>query len=683
MAAFDPDAYLQPEEPAPVAATVAAQAEPAQAEVQSDFNPDAYLQEPVETPDQRAATLAQQPEGYDLPLEEQRELGVTLAQGGIPGSRDALAGFLTTLSPQARIDMVKEHIPGANIVQEGETTFIDLPISGSGGRTIRTVVNKPGLSGQDVQDFAGLAMQFLPAEKFAMGGKTLLARMGRAFGGSAATETARQVASQPAGSEQDIDVGEIVATGAAGTIGQGIGEAIPAAGRVVYNKAKDAYEGIKPYLGKESSTIAKDVIGEVLTPEAAKNLRAAQKLGADLGEDFVITPAEATGSVKLAKIQGKTGVTDSAEEILSGFQTDRKQVEKALINKFLDNLSPDSSSASRQVKLAADNMFGGLDSTKATIAAPFYQSSHTVQLADNVVDGLAQDPVIANAIQAVEGSPIWTKELRNVSRNSVRYFDIVKQSIDDDITRMLNQGRNNQARIALDTKDALLNVLDNASPEYQTGRAIYSVFSNRVDELADTPIGQISRLSDVNLKKVSKLVFDPGQTDKAVRDRLFSDLTQSDPNAVRQIMRNEIERRLDTLKGNTSGTSFFNTVLSKDRDFKMFLDAAKDMPDVKRNLIYMRRTFKNLINRDTVAGTAGKAKSSLDVPRSSVEALTNYLKEAAGGNYDKAAAELITNPRWADAIKEISVIKNQEKQIATLLPMLAKISLNQSTIEEE
>jgi hypothetical protein len=121
------------------------------------------------------------------------------------------------------------------------------------------------------------------------------------------------------------------------------------------------------------------------------------------------------------------------------------------------------------------------------------------------------------------------------------------------------------------------------------------------------------------------------------------------PDAWRKIVRNEMERRIDTKgehKTSNSGSNFFDKILSNDRDFNQFHEAMKGLPNAQAKLRNMRLAFKNLINSYTVKTAAGQAKSSLDVPRSTGQFISKQLQKIAGGKYDKAAIEIITNPDW-------------------------------------
>ena len=87
----------------------------------------------------------------------------------------------------------------------------------------------------------------------------------------------------------------------------------------------------------------------------------------------------------------------------------------------------------------------------------------------------------------------------------------------------------------------------------------------------------------------------------------------------------------------------------------------------------MRRVFKNLINPITVKTAAGQAKSSLDVPRSSAQFAFESLERLAGGKSDKAAVEIITNPKWHEELNKVFAGNGKTEKLDRLVALLGKV----------
>jgi len=615
------------------------------------------------------------PIGANKPIEEQPETGIALSRGGIDGDKKALVGFMTTLDPQARMDIIKSNIPDAEFSQEGDVTYVDLPFQ---GRKLRTVLNRPGLSGQDVQDTVGLMLQYMPTSGWVSAGKNLMTRFARAAAQGIGTETARQVGSVVGGSEQGINKREIAQAGAENVIGQGLGEAVGKGIEFGAKAAKGVVEGALPMVGIKTPAVVASTAGTQVPLAAEKSVRAAGKLADTYGEGFALTPAEATGSPILAQFQGRRGISEAGEAKLTKFQDERRQAEKAIINKFLETLSPAGTPAARKARAASKNIIEGTKATRAAIAGPFYQEAYKNSIDDQVMASLMQDPIIMDAAAKVANSPVWQKELKGTPLNSVKYMHAVKQAMDD-----IREGApSKEARIIKQSIGELNDRIADVSPDYKTANKIYSSLSKNVEGVEESTIGALSKLDDVELKKVSQMVFDPAQTDTQFRKKLFSDLNNEDPTVVKSLIRAEMERRLGNIKGERTGSNFYNTLLAKDKDFDMFLEASKGNPDVRRNLIWMRRSFENLIGKEGAKGAAFRAKSSLDMPRSSTQFIMDKINDMAGGKYDEAAIEIITNPKWADEVKAVFKEGSKEQQAQKLLPLLSKVATQQLSQSE-
>ena len=98
------------------------------------------------------------------------------------------------------------------------------------------------------------------------------------------------------------------------------------------------------------------------------------------------------------------------------------------------------------------------------------------------------------------------------------------------------------------------------------------------------------------------------------------------------------------------------------------------MPATRKALVDMRRVFKNLINPITVKTAAGQARSSLDVPRSSLQAALALLERLAGSRADKAAVEIITNPQWHKELERVLAGKGRASKLERLSALFGKVA---------
>lgn len=179
-------------------------------------------------------------------------------------------------------------------------------------------------------------------------------------------------------------------------------------------------------------------------------------------------------------------------------------------------------------------------------------------------------------------------------------------------------------------------------------------------------------MDDRQVKNISKVIFDPAQTDIKVMRQLRDKISKENPDAWNSIVRNEMERRLDNT--DSGGSSFYSKVLKSDRAFNQFVVATEKIPGATQKLNDMRAVFKNLINPVTPRTASRLSKSSLDVPRNTYDAATKAARNFTGGKYDKAAIDLITSNKWDKELAKIKATKNNIQRAQLYANLFSKIS---------
>lgn len=476
-------------------------------------------------------------------------------------------------------------------------------------------------------------------------------------------------------------------------VGIGGALAVPAAAGTAPAIRRGMAEGVdvlRQLRGERTPGMVEEYAGTRLSRDAQRRLRSAERLGQQ------ITPAEALGDPILAARQGALGTSDEGARSLVDFGARRIADQEGAVSSLLDSVSTSGKSAAADVRATAQRVLKRQQDALSAQAAPIYKKAFESAIDNDTARQLLSDPLLARTAEAVRTSALYRTEIGDIAKKSdklsfrsgvaskqvgvssglrgVRFWDLVKRQLDDEIEKAMRAGERNQARLLQSSRDKVVESLDAVSPEYAAARAIYGEGARPLQALREGAVGRIASLPDDKLKTVSRILFDPNETNPRVLGQLRQQFMKEDPDAWRGIIRNEMERRLDTLKADRTGTSFYNAILAKDRDFHMFLNATRGMPDVQRALIDMRRVWKDLINPETVKGAAGKATSSLDVPRSSVEAIGNLLKNFLGGQADQAAVNFITDPRWADDLARVASIKDRAAREKALLMALEGVN---------
>ena len=156
--------------------------------------------------------------------------------------------------------------------------------------------------------------------------------------------------------------------------------------------------------------------------------------------------------------------------------------------------------------------------------------------------------------------------------------------------------------------------------------------------------------------------------------------------AERGIVRKEIEDLFN--KRDETGTNLFKTLLSNKRDYNELQDRfkrleetastpeqIKSMKAAQQQLEDMKLIFGKLINIPTAKTAEALARGSMSKPRASITKMMEYWHEImSGGKYDKAAVELITNPKWTDELSKLGEITKKDKLVAAFHNLLGKAS---------
>jgi len=348
---------------------------------------------------------------------------------------------------------------------------------------------------------------------------------------------------------------------------------------------------------------------------------------------------------------------------------------------LLTGIEPTGLPGAAGVRASARSALRAKKKILADKARPLYKAAREELIPDEKLAALSEDPVVSTAIQRVLNKPAFQKELKGLPRNSVGFMDVVKRELWDQVETLERTGASGEAGIIRDSWGSVRDALKASSDNYSAAIALYAPEARTLQQLKEGAIGRISGLKEGQLKSVSKVVFDPQQTNvkelRGLRDLIYKE----DPQSWNRIVRNEIERRLDMVKGERTGSVFYNQILSRERDFKMFDNALAKDPISRRKLRAMKNAFKDLINLDTAKGAAGRAQANLDAPRTGMQYVVNLVRDVAGGKHDQAAARFLTSPDWDDQFRTIMrTAKTKDAKARRVAGLIGRISAEQATM---
>jgi hypothetical protein len=451
------------------------------------------------------------------------------------------------------------------------------------------------------------------------------------------------------------------------------------AGRIAGKITGASPEVINPIEKTLQPAAALNTLNGVDEQKALDALAAARRLD----PNFTLTPAEASGSPIAAGAQGKLGTSKEGAQILYNAGQKSAQSQQNIIQNFLSELSPNPENASVNLRQAAKNALTQKEQELSNKASPLYEaakkSSAKVDV-QPVVDYLDNELKTAKGEIATNLNKALTY-LKPAGQPNAENFDTsieglhnAKLAIDD-----LIEGRGDNSigktteKKLVEVKKLLVKQLEKASDTYKSARTIFSEDAPAIKALKESPVGKIADLPDLQLKNIPNIIFDPRQTDPRVLAQIRDQIVKQNPDAWRTILRNHIENQLDKA-GDYPGSTIYSKLLKSDRSFNQLITATEGLPDTQKKLVDMRSAFKNLINTVTPQTAARLSKSSLDVPRSTAEAVITHAKNLLGGQYDVAATKLITSNQWDKEFKTIANIKDKNERALRFSALLGRIS---------
>jgi hypothetical protein len=346
--------------------------------------------------------------------------------------------------------------------------------------------------------------------------------------------------------------------------------------------------------GMTSPRMMQQRLTEGMNPEVtAERLEAARRLGLDY-----LTPAEASLNPYLGGRQGALGNTSEGSHMMYQKAKDRVASEEKAIGELLDTIYSGKEMKPKMEKL--------------------YEEAKKTKLPEEFINKYKDNEIIKHAQKDVFSSSAYREKLKNVPKDSVEYWDLVKQAISD----LEEKAPKGERKIYTDARKDLVGEIDKIDPRYQEARSF----------------------------------------------------------AERKITRDKLEKAFD--KADPSGKSFFKALASKEK-FEKLQHNLRNVPEAQERLKDMKMIFGDLISPPTIRGAAALEKTSMNKPRSSIQAVTDAMENAlTKGKYDKEMIDFITNPNWDAMMADLNKISNKQERMAKFMEIFGK-SIAQSNAHKE
>jgi len=393
--------------------------------------------------------------------------------------------------------------------------------------------------------------------------------------------------------------------------------------------------------------VADDVLAE-----ASKGAATMQRVRASQQLQNPLTPAEASQRVNLLQQQGKLGVTNKVQGKVDDFFSARDLKSAQNIDDFKNlvhdgKVGDDIASEAHQF---ADDVLKAERRAVQKEAQPLYEAAERVAVPKAVTEKLSKDPVIADVMEQMKRNPVLLKQLAAHGEGTLGRFDIVKRSIDDQVSAALRAGKANEARVLGDSVKQIRDEMDKISPAYKKARKIFELGSAEVKVLDDSPMGLIAGLKDKQFKTLTNKIFDPAETNAKVLGKIRDRFLAEKPELWYGLTRAHIETKLRaasdaTLAKGGVGKLFSKTLLGSPAKREVLFTALEKSPQAKQRMIQLTRLFDSFGTAPTGRASGG----SLDVQKSAF----TFIGKLLNGRYDAAVADVILDPTWGKKLDTV------------------------------
>lgn len=531
------------------------------------------------------------------------------------------SGFLSSLASLSITDPIElgsalsEQVPGSFVSTDPEgNPLINFP-SGT------FAINKPGISGQDVAQFGFRAAAFTPvgrANPLVAGGAGLTGplkqRAATVGARSAVLEGGLQAGEELIGGE--FDVGETVGAGVFGVAGEGVTSILSPIARTTVNKIKAL---------KRRRAEVKQGFERGGSQEA---IRRAQEVGPAQRETGIkLTRAQQTQEPALLQEQSFIGDLPEGSKRALQFLTKQNEQAGTAVQNFLNSIAPPSSvvTGPRRLRTAAQEAVELRKTARREATSPLYNDafddfrrSGQVLDATSVLDEITlRASMFPDSHPAAKTLKLFAKEIQN-NADDLGKLHGVKEVIDTRIANLTTgkstAATNKASREAVEVQRSLVALMEDASPQYRNARQEFIRQSGPVTEITEgsqSIIGRIADLDDKQLKDVSRILFDPTQTNPEVLRQAKRIIRRTDGghDSWNQIVRNEFERRMGSAKNE------LNAVISGD------VNAIQNIPSNLINALGMN----NIKNKRVIRQALSPAQ------RRNFDFLETALKRASTG----------------------------------------------------
>lgn len=357
--------------------------------------------------------------------------------------------------------------------------------------------------------------------------------------------------------------------------------------------------------------------------------------------------------------------------------TSRKEGAGGRIETLLSDIAPhvDPTDAGTTLMNASQEAVRGLQKVRRDATGATYNLLKSQKVPDEVAIGLLDDPVVADAMQAVMNKPAFQKEIGNAAPESFQYLQQTKRYLNDQVKALVRVGNDTEARIIGDSRDKVVKALGDLKP-FKEVDALYASLSKPINRLKGTKeeAGLLEGILDIdriNAHKASSelLKRTPGQIleiKAALGEKGQEELSKSARSLMQDILEKANEQNQPALKllENDQMKNKFFAMIGEDKYYK-FAEAI----DLEKRMARANNLY-----------AAGSPTAGYIQEGNAFEKASGLLSKLNPANWKETLSSLFTNDPSSELAQKVAKIyfdpKAGKDSLQKILPLLEQYAAN-------
>ena len=430
--------------------------------------------------------------------------------------------------------------------------------------------------------------------------------------------------------------------------------------------ARPAKQAFKPNKAMQNPDIPEQLGAEVAGSEMAK------ETGIDLFKaQKTLNPTDIERQSFVAQLPA------GAAKARRSLAKQNKQAVDA-VDKVLESIGPTESvsEAGAKFRTASEKAIDKVKAIRKEYSSPIYKQAFRRQRKGQIglIDTKPLETKISSMMKQFDGEGEIFKNLNlSVKKITSAGGDLQKlhhakielqQKIDGYGENALG---NTTKRYMTDIVNDLTDNLVTQSSSYKAAKSEFQRLSPAVDSMTDSPIGRASKLNDLQLKQLSKQIFDPSETNPEIIKNAKKTINDVDPDAWDMLLRSELERRMGSMRSDIGKLSesaatenipsqLFNSIFGNEKSRRVLYAAST--PESRAKLMYLEKALKRASKgRPGGSQTGVRAEISKEMRGGVIQSLRNMIRspldttlgigeEAAFNAKVKQVSDVLFDPSW-------------------------------------